>query len=90
MRLKAQEDPVEIIKILIMMDVSITAVEIVVIMIMVIMITMMTACMEDADEADLKNNEEEHVEEGAKTGKEELDEDSVIKGSPFLKCIVSI
>ena len=41
MRLKAQEDPVEIIKILIMMDVSITAVEIVVIMIMVIMIMWM-------------------------------------------------
>ena len=39
MRLKAQEDPVEIIKILIMMDVSITAVEIVVNMMMMNMIT---------------------------------------------------
>ena len=37
-----------------------------------------TACVEDVDEADLKNNEEEDVEEGAKAGKEELDEDSVI------------
>ena len=34
--------------------------------------------MEDVDEADLKNNEEEHVEKGAKAGKEELDDDSVI------------
>ena len=42
-----------------------------------------TVCVEDVDEADLKNNEEEDVEEGAKAGKEELDEDSVIKGSPF-------
>ena len=39
MRLKAQEDPVEIIKILIMMDVSITAMEIVVIMVRMNMIT---------------------------------------------------
>ena len=62
-----------------MMDVSITAVEIVVIMMRMIMI----ACVEDVDEADLKNNEEEDVEEGAKTGKEELDEDSVIKWSAF-------
>ena len=72
MRLKAQEDPIEIIKILIMMDVSITAVEIVVIMMRMNMITQL------ARRADLKNNEEEDVEEGPKARKEKLDEDSVI------------
>ena len=49
-----------------------------------------SACVEDVDEADLKNNEEEHVEKGAKAGKEELDDDSVIQGGPFLNCVVSI